>query len=345
MMNILVTGGFGFIGTNFILKFINNKNINILNYDSLTYAGNKNNLTSIDHYSNYNYIIADVCDRKLVNRTIVKFKPDIIVHFAAESHVDRSIEDPFQFINTNIMGTSVLLNESLAYYNTLNDEAKKRFKFIHISTDEVYGSTRGESFTEDSNFSPNSPYSASKASAEHLVNAWNRTFKLPVNIVNCTNNYGPFQYPEKLIPLTIINCMLNKPIPIYGKGDNIRDWIHVEDHCDAIYNIIINSIIGEKYNVGGESEFKNIDIVTTICSLVDKYHPSDSAQTYSKLITFVDDRPGHDFRYSLNIEKIKNTLNWLPKKNIHDGLDSTVKWYVDNKKWWMNLIKSKESVL
>jgi len=344
-MNILVTGGFGFIGTNFILKFINNKNINILNYDSLTYAGNKNNLTSINDCSNYNYIIADICDRELVNRTIIKFKPNIIVHFAAESHVDRSIEDPFQFINTNIMGTSVLLNESLAYYNVLNEEAKKKFKFIHISTDEVYGSTREGSFTEDSNFFPNSPYSASKASAEHLVSAWNRTFKLPTNIVNCTNNYGPFQYPEKLIPLTIINCILNKPIPIYGKGDNIRDWIYVEDHCEAIYSIIMNSVVGEKYNVGGESEFKNIDIVIDICSLVDKYHPSDSVKNCSDLITFVDDRLGHDFRYSLNIEKIKNTLNWLPKKNIHDGLEYTVKWYIDNKEWWMDLIKSKEGVL
>ena len=344
-MNILITGGFGFIGTNFILKLINNRNMNILNYDSLTYAGNRNNLKSIENHDNYSCIVADICDQVSVNKAITNFKPNIIVHFAAESHVDRSISNPLGFINTNVLGTSVLLNESLSYYNSLDSCSKSEFKFIHISTDEVYGSLMEGSFTENSNFSPNSPYSASKAGAEHLVSAWSKTFQLPVNIINCTNNYGPFQYPEKLIPLTIINCILNKPLPIYGTGENIRDWIHVEDHCDAIYKVMTDSVIGEKYNVGGEAELKNIDIVKNICNLIDEYHPSKSMDSYAELITFVDDRPGHDFRYSLNIEKIKSNLNWSPQKNIKDGLDNTVRWYIDNKNWWLELIKEGEGVL
>ena len=344
-MNIFITGGFGFIGSNFILKFINDNNINILNYDKLTYAGNQDNLETIKNHSRYRYIIGDICNQNLVKKTIKDFKPNIILHFAAESHVDRSIKEPFQFIETNVLGTSILLNESLKYYNQLSDDDKNKFKFVHISTDEVYGIIKEGSFSEDSVFCPNSPYSASKASAEHFVNAWNKTFNLPINIVNCTNNYGPFQYPEKLIPLTILSCMLNKCIPVYGKGDNIRDWIYVEDHCDAIYQVIKKSCIGEKYNIGSKSELTNIEIVTTICNLMDRYFPSTLDKSYINLIKFVDDRPGHDFRYSLNIDKINNDFNWFPSKDIHEGLEDTVKWYIDNKEWWSKLLKTKESVL
>ena len=344
-MNIFITGGFGFIGSNFILKFINDSNINILNYDKLTYAGNQDNLETIKNHSSYRYIIGDICNKDILKKAIVDFKPNIILHFAAESPVDRSIEEPFQFIETNVLGTSILLNESLKYYNQLSDNNKNKFKFVHISTDEVYGSIQEGSFLEDSVFSPNSPYSASKASAEHFVNAWSQTFNLPINIVNCTNNYGPFQYPEKLIPLTILNCILSKPIPIYGKGDNIRDWIYVEDHCNAIYAVIKKSSIGEKYNIGSKSELTNIEIVTIICHLMDKYSPSTLNKSYIDLIRFVDDRPGHDFRYSLNIDKINNDLNWSPSKDIYEGLEYTVKWYINNKEWWVKLLKTKESVL
>tara|TARA_Y100000996_G_C22557333_1_gene656000 strand:- start:5287 stop:6321 length:1035 start_codon:yes stop_codon:yes gene_type:complete len=337
-MNIFITGGFGFIGSNFILQFINQNNINILNYDKLTYAGNLENLKSIENFKNYRHVIGDVCDKELVKSSIEDFEPDIILHFAAESHVDRSIKNPFEFIETNVLGTSVLLNESLNYYKQLSNNKKSRFKFVHISTDEVYGSILDGSFDEDSNFSPNSPYSASKASAEHFVKAWSKTFKLPINIVNCTNNYGPFQYPEKLIPVTILNCMLNKSIPIYGKGDNVRDWIYVEDHCDAIFQVIKNASPGEKYNIGSKSELTNIELVKSICKLMDEYYPSDSIESYFDLIKFVEDRPGHDFRYSLNIDKINNDLNWTPLKNINEGLENTVKWYIDNKAWWKRLL-------
>ena len=344
-MNIFITGGFGFIGSNFILRFINQKDINILNYDKLTYAGNLDNLKSIKNYSNYDYVIGDICDKDLVSSTINKFNPDIILHFAAESHVDRSIQNPFEFIETNILGTSTLLNEALTYYSQLiNPEDRLAFKFVHISTDEVYGSILEGSFTEDSIFSPNSPYSASKASAEHFVKAWSQTFNLPINIVNCTNNYGPLQYPEKLIPVTILNCMLNKQIPIYGKGDNVRDWIYVDDHCDAIFKVIKEAPPGQKYNIGSKSELTNIEIVTTICNLMDKYHPSNTNQSYIKLMKFVEDRPGHDFRYSLNIDKINKDLNWFPSKNISEGLEETVKWYINNKAWWNKLLDMKKGI-
>jgi len=343
-MNIFVTGGFGFIGSNFILRFINESNMNILNYDKLTYAGNLDNLKSINDCNNYDYIIGDICDKKKLKQSIVNFKPDIILHFAAESHVDRSIENPFTFVETNVLGTAVLLNESFNYYNKLSDNEKSIFKFVHVSTDEVYGSILDGSFTENSFFSPNSPYSASKASAEHFVNAWNKTFNIPINIINCTNNYGPYQYPEKLIPLTISNCILNKSIPIYGRGDNIRDWIYVEDHCDAIFKVIRNADSGQKYNIGSQSELTNIDIVTRICKLMDKYYPSNSNKSYIDLIKFVEDRPGHDFRYSLNTDKICNDLDWSPLKDIDIGLENTVKWYIDNQDWWTKLLNIKEDI-
>jgi len=343
-MNIFVTGGFGFIGSNFILKFINESNMNILNYDKLTYAGNLDNLKSINDCNNYDYIIGDICDKKKLNESIANFKPNIILHFAAESHVDRSIENPFTFVETNVLGTAVLLNESFNYYNKLSDNEKSMFKFIHISTDEVYGSILDGSFTENSIFSPNSPYSASKASAEHFVNAWSKTFNLPINIINCTNNYGPYQYPEKLIPLTISNCILNKSIPIYGKGDNIRDWIYVEDHCDAIFKVISNADSGQKYNIGSQSELTNIDIVTRICKLMDKHYASNLNKSYIDLIKFVEDRPGHDFRYSLNTDKIYDDLSWSPLKDIDIGLDNTVRWYIDNQDWWIKLLNINEDI-
>ena len=337
--NILVTGGSGFIGSNFIQYLINNSDYKkIINLDKLTYAGNSDNLINIENDPRYKFVKGDICNRDFINKIFHDYKPITIVHFAAESHVDRSIDGPKDFIDTNIIGTYNLLQESLNIYSKLNKESKSFFKFHHISTDEVFGSL-GKSgyFTEDTAYDPSSPYSASKASSDHLVRAWHRTFGLPITISNCSNNYGPYQFPEKLIPLMIINCLSNKQLPVYGKGDNVRDWLYVEDHCKAIDLILKDGAIGETYNIGGNNEIKNIKIVKSICSILDTLEPTKSLKQYSDLITFVSDRPGHDFRYSIDTTKIKNELNWGPEESFDTGLLKTIKWYLDNEIWWKKI--------
>ena len=339
---ILVTGGSGFIGSNFIHYLINNTDYQrIINLDKLTYAGNNENLINIQQNIRYKFIKGNICDRQCIKKIFQDYSPNKIVHFAAESHVDRSIDGPKDFINTNIVGTSILLEESLSYYNKLKKLSKSSFKFHHISTDEVFGSL-GEKgfFVEDSPYDPSSPYSASKASSDHLVRAWHRTFGLPVTISNCSNNYGPYQFPEKLIPLMIINCLSNKSLPVYGKGENIRDWLYVEDHCKAINLILQEGAIGDTYNIGGNNEISNINIVESICTILDKLKPSNSGKSYKQLISFVKDRPGHDFRYAINTTKIKKDLNWEPKETFDSGLTKTIKWYLENENWWKKIQKN-----
>ena len=337
MYRILVTGGAGFIGSNFIIRSLNKLNCTILNIDKLTYSGNLNNLKNIK--SHYVFLEADIVDKSLIKKAINEFKPNIIVNFAAESHVDRSIDNYLEFINTNILGTINLLELSLDFYNKTKDD---NFKFIHISTDEVYGSLEDEgSFTELSTYSPSSPYSASKASSDHFVNAWNKTFGLPTIITNCSNNYGPYQFPEKLIPLMIINALNEDYLPVYGSGKNIRDWIHVQDHCDALIKIIKDGVSGEKYNIGGNCEQKNIDIVKCICDKIDIVKPRKCGNSYKDLICFVDDRPGHDYRYSVDSSKISSRFDWSPRISFDEGISQTVDWYLEQTDWWKEIIDKK----
>jgi dTDP-glucose 4,6-dehydratase len=312
-----------------------------MNIDVLTYAGNLQSLEDIEaRYGGQRYFFeqADICDAAAINRIISEFCPDTIVNFAAESHVDRSIDGPLQFVQTNVMGTAILLSAALEYYKQLSDADKAGFRFHHVSTDEVYGSL-GETgmFTEDTHYDPSSPYSASKASSDHLVRAWQRTFGLPVSISNCSNNYGAYQFPEKLIPLMILNCLAHKPLPVYGKGLNVRDWLYVTDHCEAINTIIRSGKTGETYNIGGNNEMKNIDIVTTICHILDELEPSSSLKSYTELITYVTDRPGHDLRYAIDATKIATELGWTPAETFATGIRKTVDWYLHNRQWWQNI--------
>ena len=340
---ILITGGCGFIGSNFIQYILaNTKYQNVINLDKLTYAGNLNNLLDIQKDERYIFIQGDICDHNCVRNIFKEYIPNVVVHFAAESHVDRSIDGPQQFIQTNIIGTSVLLQESLDYYIHLNKSFRSKFKFHHISTDEVFGSLgEGGYFSESTAYDPSSPYSASKASSDHLVRAWHRTFGLPVTISNCSNNYGPYQFPEKLIPLMILNCLAEKPLPVYGTGENVRDWLYVQDHCDAINLVLQKGIVGETYNVGGNNEIPNIQIVRDICTILDEVKPAESGNSYHQLITFVKDRPGHDFRYAIDSTKIKQDLGWQPHETFQSGLRKTINWYLDNKDWW---IKTQENI-
>ena len=336
MDSILVTGGCGFIGSNFIKYYLDNyHNISLVNLDKLTYAGNSSNLKGIKDL-NYTFVNGDICDSDLVKSLFKKYNFSTLVNFAAESHVDRSIDGPADFINTNVIGTLNLLEQARHFFDS--EKNPKKFKFIHISTDEVYGSL-GEkgSFSEESPFQPNSPYSASKASSDHLVKSWYKTFGLPTLITNCSNNYGPYQFPEKLIPLTIINCIEDNPLPVYGDGRNIRDWLYVDDHCKAIDLISKNGVVGETYNIGGLSELTNIDVVKKICSMLDIISPKKDGTSYSKLITFVQDRPGHDRRYSVNIDKIQKKMSWTPEESFDSGIEKTIKWYLNNKSWWKSL--------
>lgn len=340
MKNILVTGGAGFIGGNFILKQIAETDNFILNFDKLTYAGNLETLDSVKEHPRYQFVKGDICNKKQVNSAIKFFQPDAIVHFAAESHVDRSIDEPAEFIQTNIVGTSILLKEAYIYFKQI--EEGKDFRFLHISTDEVYGTLGREGyFTESTPYNPSSPYSASKAASDHLVRAWYCTYGLPAIIINCSNNYGTYQFPEKLIPLMILNCLDEKQLPVYGNGSNVRDWIYVEDHCDAIYTGLCNGKIGETYNIGGNNEKTNLEVVQMICEILDNILPRNSGKSYQNLITFVEDRPGHDFRYAIDFSKIKNELDWTPKETLKSGLKKTIKWYLHNKNWWQN-IKAKK---
>ena len=331
MINILVTGGCGFIGSNFVKYLLEKEsNIRVINIDKLTYAGVKENLLNIDK-ERHKLVIGDICNSSLINDLFEKYKFESLIHFAAESHVDRSIDGPKDFITTNLLGTFNLL-ESSRKYNHQN------FRFLHISTDEVYGSLgENEKFLESTPYDPSSPYSATKAGSDHLVRAWNRTFDLPTLITNCSNNYGPFQFPEKLIPLIIINCIQKKQLPVYGLGKNVRDWLYVKDHCRAIYKVLRKGTIGETYNVGGNNEVKNIDVVIKICNILDGFITMGNGKKYSEMITYVKDRPGHDYRYAINSEKINSELNWYPNESFDSGLEKTIKWYLDNTKWWKTI--------
>ena len=328
---IVVTGGAGFIGSNFILKWLRSSKENILNLDNLSYAANLRNLEVIESDPRYSFIKTDIQNQNEITEIIKEFKPRAILNFAAESHVDRSIEGPESFINTNILGTYSLLEASLNYWNELDESDKKIFRFFHISTDEVFGSLNldEKKSTENSSYKPNSPYSASKAASDHLVRAWHHTFKLPTLVSNCTNNYGPHQHEEKLIPLVITKALKNKNLPIYGDGKNIRDWLYVEDHCEAIMKILESGKPGETYNIGGNCEKSNLEVVDEICKILDFKNPKQNGSSYSEQIKFVKDRPGHDFRYSLDIAKIENNLNWKPKESFASGLAKTVQWYLD----------------
>ena len=345
-MKILVTGGCGFIGSNFVHQQINKIDNTILNFDKLTYAGNPDNLASIEQNPRYSFVQGDICDTALVSETISQFQPDAIVHFAAESHVDRSIDGPMAFVETNVIGTAVLLGASLKYWQGRwqNEDGRRQksegngFRFLHVSTDEVYGSLGDEGFfTESTAYDPSSPYSASKAGSDHLVRAWYRTYGFPALITNCSNNYGPYQFPEKLIPLMIANCVDEKPLPVYGEGLNVRDWLFVEDHCDAIYEVLQYGKIGDTYNIGGRNEIRNIDIVNAICSILDELKPRSNNQPYSEFITYVTDRPGHDFRYAIDASKIKNDLGWTPKETFNTGIRKTIQWYLDHEDWWRKI--------
>jgi len=345
-MKILVTGGCGFIGSNFVHQQINNTDNTILNFDNLTYAGNPDNLASIEKNPRYSFVQGDICDTALVSETISQFQPEAVVHFAAESHVDRSIDGPMAFVETNVIGTAVLLGASLKYWQLRRKKEEDRsqksegngFRFLHVSTDEVYGSLGDEGFfTESTAYDPSSPYSASKAGSDHLVRAWHRTYGFPALITNCSNNYGPYQFPEKLIPLMIANSVDEKPLPVYGEGLNVRDWLFVEDHCDAIYSVLQHGAIGETYNIGGHNEIRNINIVNTICSILDELKPRSNHQSYSELITYVTDRPGHDFRYAIDASKIKTDLGWEPKETFETGIRKTIQWYLDHEDWWRKI--------
>ena len=329
---ILVTGGAGFIGSNFVLNWLSTQNEGLINLDSLSYAADLNNLESISENKEYFFIKGNIEDQNLIEKILEKYNPRAVINFAAETHVDRSIENPVIFMKTNIFGTFHLLNASLKFWKTISLDDQKKFKFLHISTDEVFGSLslEDEKSNELSPYKPNSPYSASKAASDHLVRAWGETYKLPVITTNCTNNYGPHQFPEKLIPLLIHNCLNNKKLPIYGKGQNIRDWLYVEDHCEAIKEVLLKGSIGETYNIGGNNEKTNIEIVKTVCSTLDEIKPRKNNSSYKELITFVEDRPGHDFRYSLDISKIKKELNWQPQETFESGIRKTILWYLEN---------------
>ncbi|WP_353570896.1 dTDP-glucose 4,6-dehydratase [Candidatus Albibeggiatoa sp. nov. BB20] len=337
-MKLIVTGGAGFIGSAVIRHLINNTDYEVLNLDKLTYAGNLDSLAPIEHNPHYHFSHADICDAEAVNRILNEFQPDAIMHLAAESHVDRSIDGPAEFMHTNIIGTYTLLEACRHYWQQLSDEKKAQFRFHHVSTDEVYGSL-GETglFTEATAYQPNSPYSASKASSDHLVRAWHHTFKLPVVTTNCSNNYGPYQFPEKLIPLMILNALDGKPLPIYGKGDNVRDWLYVDDHARALCLVLEKGRVGETYNIGGHNEKQNIEVVQTLCQILDKLCPTSVYKPHDQLLTYVKDRPGHDLRYAIDADKIDNELGWKPQETFETGLRKTVEWYLNNRQWWLRV--------
>ncbi|MDV2484180.1 dTDP-glucose 4,6-dehydratase [Acinetobacter towneri] len=334
-MKILVTGGAGFIGSAVIRHIIQNTNNQVLNIDKLTYAGNLESLKEIDQHSNYEFKQIDICDTEQITVAIDAFRPHAIMHLAAESHVDRSIDGPAAFIQTNIVGTYTLLEAARKYWMGLDAEAQQNFRFHHISTDEVYGDLEGTTdlFTETTSYAPSSPYSASKASSDHLVRAWHRTYGLPVIVTNCSNNYGPYHFPEKLIPLVILNALDAKPLPVYGNGQQIRDWLFVEDHARALYKVVTEGVVGETYNIGGHNEKQNIEVVKTICKILDELKPQASGQAYASLITFVKDRPGHDLRYAIDATKIQNELGWTPAETFETGIRKTVEWYLNNLDW------------
>ena len=337
---ILVTGGAGFIGANFVLDWLAHESEPVLNLDKLTYAGNLDNLTGIAGDARHVFVRADISERSVVERLLAEHKPRAILHFAAESHVDRSIHGPGEFIQTNVVGTFELLEAARSYWGTLAPEAQGKFRFLHVSTDEVYGSLgrNDPQFSETTPYAPNSPYAASKASSDHLVRAYHHTYGLPTVITNCSNNYGPRQFPEKLIPLVLLNALAGKPLPVYGDGMNVRDWLYVGDHCSALRVVVARGQPGETYNVGGNSEKTNIAVVRTVCAILDELRPQSAHKPHASLITFVKDRPGHDRRYAIDARKIERELNWRPAENFADGIRKTVQWYLDHSAWVKNVV-------
>ncbi|CAM3764019.1 dTDP-glucose 4,6-dehydratase [Parendozoicomonas haliclonae] len=335
--NILVTGGAGFIGSAVVRYLIHETSHGVVNIDKLTYAGNLESLSEATKSSRYHFVHGDICDSILMEQVFLEFEPDLVMHLAAESHVDRSIDGPTAFIHTNIVGTCTLLEVARSYWSRLEGEKKAGFRFHHISTDEVYGDLEGTTdlFTEETPYAPSSPYSASKASSDHLVRSWYRTYGLPIVITNCSNNYGPYHFPEKLIPLMILNALEGKPLPVYGKGEQIRDWLYVEDHARALYKVVTEGKVGETYNIGGHNEKKNIEVVSTLCDLLEELCPSKpvGVKAYRDLITYVQDRPGHDHRYAIDAGKIERELGWRPIETFETGLRKTVQWYLDNSVW------------
>lgn len=333
-MKILVTGGAGFIGSALVRYLINDTEHSVINVDKLTYAGNLLNVKSVSDDSRYNFEKIDIRDIGALKEIFEQYRPDGVMHLAAESHVDRSIDGPSEFIQTNVVGTSNLLEVSRDYWENLDNSSKETFRFLHVSTDEVYG-TLGDIgfFTEETPYQPNSPYSASKASSDHLVRAWFHTYGLPILVTNCSNNYGPFQYPEKLIPVVILKAISGQEIPVYGEGKNIRDWLFVQDHVKALLKVFSKGSIGETYNIGGNNEKQNIEVVETICTILDELHPSKSGKSYNDQITYVKDRPGHDFRYAIDSSKLQNDLGWTPEETFETGIRKTVQWYLDNINW------------
>ena len=341
-MKILITGGAGFIGGALVRNIINNTNFSVINVDALTYAGNLESLEEISNSDRYSFEKANICDHKVIKSIFRRHKPDCVMHLAAESHVDRSIEGPSDFINTNILGTSILLEVSRHYWNDLEESKKNAFRFLHVSTDEVFGDlgNTNDLFTENTPYSPSSPYSASKAASDHLVRAWGRTYNLPIIITNCSNNYGPYHFPEKLIPHMILNAIHGESLPIYGNGEQVRDWLYVDDHARALCKVLQKGKIGETYNIGGHNEKTNIEVVESICIILEELSPKkpDGVKKYKDLIEYVDDRPGHDFRYAIDASKISKDLDWTPDETFETGLKKTIMWYLDNEKWWKNIL-------
>jgi len=333
-MRIIVTGGAGFIGSTLIRHLLENTSYHVINIDKLTYAGHLESLEEISNSKRYTFEKVDICNSKEIKRIFNQYKPNAVMHLAAESHVDRSIDGSAEFIRTNIVGTHTLLEETKAYWKGLGSNEAEKFRFLHVSTDEVYGELGDTGlFTEETSYDPRSPYSSSKASSDHLVRAWFHTYGLPTLITNCSNNYGAYQFPEKLIPVVIIKALQGKEIPVYGKGENVRDWLYVNDHAKALLTVLLNGEPGETYNIGGHNEKKNIDVVNTICSTLDKLSPKANGESYKEQITFVTDRPGHDFRYAIDASKIDKELGWKPEETFETGMHKTIQWYLNNINW------------
>ncbi|MFR0681746.1 MULTISPECIES: dTDP-glucose 4,6-dehydratase [unclassified Akkermansia] len=337
-MRVIVTGGAGFIGSN-LVRLLLERGCEVLNIDALTYAGNIHSLDDVADLPAYRFLHADVRDAELMRRTMKEYSPDWVMHLAAESHVDRSIDDPGDFITTNVMGTFSMLQSALDCYRSLEGERKQRFRFHYISTDEVYGTLgRDGLFTEATPYSPHSPYSASKAASDHLVRAWHDTYGLPVLVTNCSNNYGPYQFPEKLIPVVILKALAGEPIPVYGKGENVRDWLYVLDHCEALFTVVSSGKPGETYNIGGNNEKTNLELVELLCSHLDELRPRADGGSYRDQITFVRDRPGHDLRYAIDASKIRRELGWEPKQDHSSGFRKTIEWYLTHEEWWRRIL-------